>query len=635
MTCGYQGRILHVDLTHRKTEVEEKDDFFFRTYLGGRGIGYHYMLKEVPPRIDPFSPGNIMVLATGVMTGSPLAASCRFTAVGKSPLTGTAAESEAAGFFGPELKMAGFDAIVFHGKADGPVYLWVTDGKAEIRDASHLANEGAREVEDAIREEMGSKRIRVAQTGLAGMNLVRFANITNNLGHFNGRGGFGALMGSKNLRAVAALGTGKIAFADLEFLRQTAQEYAKTFKDTPQGKQLFVYGTTAFCELLSQAGALPVNNFRRSKLEDATPVSGDTYNDVLLKERKGCYVCPIRCKRHIALEDPKYGVDSRYGGPEYETMGALGTNLNIPDLKAIAKGNEICNRYCMDTISAGMAIAFACECFEKGVISRTETDGLELRFGDPDLMIRLLEMIAHRKGFGRVLGEGVARMAQMWGAGEEPYHLSVKGCEIPMHEPRAKAGVGLGYAVSTYGADHMIAPHDPTFTDEKFLTFQSVKPLGIHKPMSAYEITSDKVRSYVILGNLWRMMDALGLCVFGFAPRGPMPLETMVKCLNAVTGWNTSLYELMLAGERGTAMARAFNSREGFSIKDDRLPRRFFEPIPDGPNAGKTSFTEKEFNDAVNLFYEITGCDPKTGRPSRGKLVELDLEWVDELLGRK
>jgi len=632
MACGYQGKILHVDLTHRKTEVEEKDDFFFRTYLGGRGIGYHYLLKEVPPRIDPFSPGNLLALATGVMTGSPLAASCRFTAVGKSPLTGTAAESEAAGFFGPELKMAGFDAIVFRGKADKPVYLWVTDGKAEIRNASHLAHEGAREVEDTIRQEMGSKRIRVAQTGLAGMNLVRFANITNNLGHFNGRCGFGSLMGSKNLRAVAALGTGKIAFADIEFLRQTAQEYARTFKETPQGKQLFVYGTTAFCELLSQAGALPVNNFRRTKLEDATPVSGDTYNEVLLKERKGCYVCPIRCKRHIEFQDPRYGVDSRYGGPEYETMAALGTNLNIFDLKAIAKGNEICNRYCMDTISAGMAIAFACECFEKGVISRAETDGIELRFGDPDLMIRLLEMIAHREGFGRVLGEGVARMAQMWGAGEEPYHFSVKGCEIPMHEPRAKAGVGLGYAISTYGADHMVAPHDPYFIDEKFLTFQIVKALGIHRPMSAYEMTSDKVRSTVILGNLWRMMDALGLCVFGFAPRGPMPLDTMVKCLNAVTGWNTSLYELMLAGDRGTAMARAFNSREGFSIKDDRLPKRFFEPLPDGPNAGKTSFTEKEFDDAVKLFYEITGCDPKTGRPSRGKLVELDLEWVDKVL---
>src|SRR5512136_1191571 len=226
MHYGYRGKILHVDLSHQKIDVEEKEDTFFRTYLGGRGIGYHYMLREVPPRIDPFSPENILVLATGVMTGSPLAASCRFTAVGKSPLTGTAAESEAAGFFGPELKMAGFDAVVFRGKADKPVYLWVTEGKAEIRDASHLAHEGAREVEDAIRQEMGSKRIRVAQTGLAGMNLVRFANITNNLGHFNGRGGFGALMGSKNLRAVAALGTGKMTFADLEFLRQTAQEYA-------------------------------------------------------------------------------------------------------------------------------------------------------------------------------------------------------------------------------------------------------------------------------------------------------------------------------------------------------------------------------------------------------------------------
>ena len=346
MGHGYQGKILHVDLTDRKTEIEEKDDTFYRTYLGGRGIGYHYLLREVPPRIDPFSPENILVLATGVMTGSPLAASCRFSAIGKSPLTGTAGESEAAGFFGPELKMAGFDAIVFRGKADKPVYLWVTNGGAEIKDASHLSHQGAREVEDAIRREMGSNKIRVAQTGLAGMNLVRFANITNNLGHFNGRNGFGALMGSKNLRAVAALGTEKISFADPEFLRQTAIDYAKTFKDNPQGKTLFVYGTTIFPEILSEGGALPVNNFRRSKLDDPGPLRGDTYNEVLLKERRGCYVCPIRCKRGIALDDPKYGVDSRYGGPEYETIAALGTNLNIIDLKAIAKGNEICNRYC-------------------------------------------------------------------------------------------------------------------------------------------------------------------------------------------------------------------------------------------------------------------------------------------------
>ena len=530
--------------------------------------------------------------------------------------------------------MAGFDAIVFRGKADKPVYLWVTGGKAEIRDASHLSHLGAREVEDAIRQELGHNRIRIAQTGLAGMNLVRFANITNNLGHFNGRNGFGALMGSKNLRAVATLGTEKIPFSDPEFLRQTAQDYAKTFQDNPQGKILFVYGTTVFCELLSQGGGLPVNNFRRSKLDDATPLSGDTYNEVLLKERRGCYVCPIRCKRGIALDDPKYGVDSRYGGPEYETIAALGTNLNILDLKAIAKGNEICNRYCMDTISAGMVIAFACECFEKGVITKSDTGGLELRFGDPDLMIRLLEMTARREGLGDLLAEGMTRLAERWGVADQPYHLAVKGQEIPMHDPRVKVGVGFGYAIGTYGADHMYAPHDPFFSDEKFSTFKAVKPLGIYKPMPSTEITTEKIRTYPLLDNLWKMMDALGLCVFGYEPRGPMPLDLLVRCISAVTGWNASLFELMKAGERATMMARAFNSREGFTIKDDKLPRRLFDPKPDGPNAGKKIFEEKDFQRAIEMLYPLMGCDPETGRPHRSKLIELDLEWVDELLDK-
>jgi len=630
MGYGYRGRILHVDLSNRKIEIEERDDTFYRTYLGGRGIGYHYLLKEVSPGIDPYSPDNILVLATGVMTGSPLPASCRFSAVGKSPLTGAAGESEAAGFFGPEFKMAGFDAVIFRGRAESPVYLWVTGGKAEIKDASHLANLGTREVEDAIRKEMGSNKIRVAQTGLAGMNRVRFANITNNLAHFNGRNGFGAVMGSKNVRAVAALGAEKIPFFDPDFLRQTAQNYAKTFKNNNLGNALFVYGTTAFCGILSAGGALPVDNFRRSKLDDPTPVSGDTYNQLLLKKRKGCYACPIRCKRGIALDDSKYGIDSRYSGPEYETMAALGTNLNILDLRAIAKGNEICSRYCMDTISVGMTIAFACECFEEGIITKEDTGGIELRLGDPDLMIRLLEMTAHREGFGDLLAEGVSRLARNWGVADKPYNLSVKGQELPMHDPRAKVGVGIGYAVGTYGADHMNAPHDPYFVDENSFTFQTVKPLGIHRAMHPTEITPEKVRAYVVLDNLWKMMDALGLCVFGYAPRGVMSLDLMVRCLNAVTGWNASLFELMKAGERGTVMARVFNSREGFTVKDDKLPGRLFDPKPDGPDAGKRIFEEKEFQKAVELLYAVIGCDPETGRPSRGKLIELGLEWADE-----
>jgi len=632
MNFGYTGRILHIDLTNHSIDVEEQDESFFRSYLGGRGIGYHYMMKMVPPRVDPMSPDNILVLATGVMTGSPLAASCRFAVVGKSPLTGTAAESEAAGFFGPELKKAGFDAVVFRGRSETPVYLWVNDGRAEIKDATPIYQLGAKEVEDAIRDEMGSSKIRVAQTGLAGINQVLFANITNNLGHFNGRNGFGALMGSKNLRAVAALGSDKINFFDRDFLNRTAKEYATSFRDNPLGEALYRYGTTAFPELLSEAGALPVDNFRRSALADPTPVSGDTYNKLLLQKRKGCYRCPIQCKRGIALDDPKYGIDSRYGGPEYETISALGTNLNIVDLKAIAKGNEICNRYCMDTISAGMTIAFACECFQEGIISKEDTGGLHLRFGDADLMIQLLELIARREGFGDVLAEGSARLAKRWGIEDQPCNLSVKGQELPMHDPRVKVGVGIGFAVSTYGADHMTAAHDPFFIDENSFMFKSVKALGINKAMPATEITSEKVRGYMQLEKLWRMMDALGLCVFGFAPRGVMPLDAMVQSLNAVTGWNAGIDELMIAAERGSMLARAFNSREGFSIKDDRLPKRLFNPKPDGPGSGKKIFEEDDFNKAIALYYEMINCDPETGRPGHGKLVELGLDWVEGLL---
>jgi aldehyde:ferredoxin oxidoreductase len=632
MNYGYTGRILHVDLTNRKIDIEEQDEAFFRSYLGGRGIGYHYLMKMVPPRTDPLSPENILVLATGVMTGSPLAASCRFAAVGKSPLTGTAAESEAAGFFGPELKRAGFDAVVFGGRSEAPVYLFVNDGKAEIKDATAIYQLGSKEVEDAIRDELGSKKIKVAQTGLAGMNQVLYANITNNLGHFNGRNGFGALMGSKNLRAVAALGSESINFFDRDFLSRTAKDYAASFRDNPLGEALYTYGTTAFPELLSAAGALPVNNFRRSALDDSVPVSGDTYNTLLLQKRKGCFSCPIKCKRGIALDDPKYGVDSRYGGPEYETIAALGTNLNIVDLKAIAKGNEICNRYCMDTITAGMTIAFACECFEEGVITAEDTGGFQLRFGDADMMIQLLELIARREGFGDVLAQGSGRLAEKWGVEGKPCSLSVKGQELSMHDPRVKVGVGIGFAVSPYGADHMTAAHDPFFTDENSSMFKSVKPLGIYKAMPATEITNEKVRGYLQLEKLWRMMDALGLCVFGYAPRGVMPLDVMVKSLNAITGWNASLYELLQSAERGSMLARAFNSREGFSINDDRLPARLFDPKPDGPDSGKKIFEEEDFKKAIALYYEMINCDPETGRPARGKLMELGLDWVEEKL---
>jgi aldehyde:ferredoxin oxidoreductase len=286
----------------------------------------------------------------------------------------------------------------------------------------------------------------------------------------------------------------------------------------------------------------------------------------------------------------------------------------------------------MDTISAGMTMAFAFECFEDGVITKEDTGGLELGFGDADLMIELLEMTARREGFGDLLAEGTARLAKQWGVDDKPCNMAVKGLEIAMHDPRVKVGVGIGYAVSTYGGDHMMAPHDPFFADDQSFAFKSVLQLGIYQPMPPTEISTEKVRTFAVLENFWRMLDALGLCVFGFAPRGVMPLDEMVQCLRAITGWETGMYELMASAERSSMIARAFNSREGFSIKDDRLPKRLFDPKPDGPNAGSRIFTEEDFNQALELYYEIIGCDPQTGRPHKGKLLELGLEWIDELL---
>ena len=286
----------------------------------------------------------------------------------------------------------------------------------------------------------------------------------------------------------------------------------------------------------------------------------------------------------------------------------------------------------MDTISAGLTIAFACECYQQDVINKDDTGGIELRFGDPDQLLELLEMIARREGFGDLLAEGSARLAEKWGVADASSNLTVKGQEIPMHDPRIKVGVGMSYALSTYGADHMYTVHDPSFVDADSFSLKSVNALGIYRPMSATDITPDKIRAFVKLERLWRMMDSLGLCVFGFAPRGVMLLETMVDCLRAITGWNTGLHELMMAGERGVVLARAFNSREGISITEDRLPKRLFEPKPDGPRSGEIIFTPSDFQDALDRYYEIIGCDAKTGCPGRNKLIELDLEWVSELI---
>jgi len=628
MPYGYNGRVLRVNLSEREIMVEEPEEIFYRRYLGGEALALYYLLKELKPKVDPLDPDNILIFAGSVLNGTPAAGTSRLTVAAKSPLTGAFGEAEAGGWWAPELKFAGYDAIVIEGKADSPVYLWVHDGEAEIRDASKIWGLVSGDAQAAIREELGNERVRVALIGPAGERMVRFACVINELKHVNGRTGMGAVMGSKNLKAIAVRGTHKLELHDRDAARAIARWVVKNYKAKPG--TLHELGTAAAVLALDALGILPTKNFTSGEFKGAEDISGERMAETILIGRGTCYACPIRCKREVQVEEP-YQVDSRYGGPEYETIAALGSLCGISDLKAIAKANELCNKYGLDTISTGACIAFAMECYEQGILRPKEVDGLHLRFGNAQAMIKLVEMIGQREGFGDLLAEGAARAAAKIGRGAENYALHVKGQELPMHEPRGKASLALAYALSPTGADHCEAIHDP-FYEVRTEKFHELAPLGLLEPIPSSDLGPRKVRAFYYLQQLWSLYNSLGMCIFVGAPFGPFPLTKMVEYLRAVTGWDTSLWELLKVGERALNMARVFNLREGLSERDDILPERLFEPLKGGARRG-AKLNKMEFEEAVITYYCMAGWDPATGIPTRAKLAELDIGWVAELLG--
>ncbi|MBW1913109.1 MAG: aldehyde ferredoxin oxidoreductase, partial [Deltaproteobacteria bacterium] len=454
-----------------------------------------------------------------------------------------------------------------------------------------------------------------------------YACVVNNLKHANGRTGMGAVMGSKNLKAIAVRGKKKLAVSDPEGLRSISRSLVEAIKIHPGEQTLQKLGTSNIVLPLNKTGILPTRNFNRSQFQGAEKISGETMEETISLGNEGCYACTVRCKRKVGFKG-RYEVSSDYGGPEYETIASLGSCLEIDDLEAIAKGNELCNRYTLDTISTGMSIAFAMECFENGLLSLDDTEGIELTFGNADAMIQMIERIALRKGLGDLLAEGVKRASEKLGKETERYALHVKGQELPMHDPRGKFGVGLGYAVSPTGADHIEAIHDPYFQQPgPFL--EAISPLGILEPVSALEAGPQKIRLFrhtQLIFNLW---NCLGICNFCVQPIGALSLNDVLKVVQYVTGWDTSLFELMSVSDRGMAMARILNLRQGFGRQEDTWPERLFEPLPDGPYKGQ-SFTEQDLEKAKDLYYEMMGWNREEGRPSRGKLIELNLEWVLE-----
>jgi aldehyde:ferredoxin oxidoreductase len=623
---GYYSKIAYVDLFRKQIEFLTPDETFYRTYLGGPGIALYYLLKRLPDNCHPLDPDNVLIFAPGLLTGTLTPCAPRYTVCAKAPLTGALGRSEAGGFFGPELKKAGYDALVITGRAASPVYLWISDDGIEIRDARAIWGHDTGDAEDFIREDIGDKRIRIAAIGQGGENQVLFAGITSDLSHFNGRNGLGAVMGSKNLKAIAVQGQGAVPVADNSKIQELARWVGQNSRKHPLSSALHDRGTAAGVEGNNAGGTLPTRNWSTGVFEKANEIGAEKLTNEFLVERGGCYICPIRCKRIVEIDDTDMVVERRYGGPEYETLAAIGSNCGIGNLKLINKANEVCNRYTLDTISTGMVISFAMACFEQGLIDTEDTGGLELRFGNEDVLLPLIDQIAYRKGFGDVLANGARYASQAIGKGSEKMLRQVKGQDIPMHDPRVKTGLGLQFALSPYGADHWFAQHDPFFTSEGSLGMTAVAPLGILDPIPALDLGPRKVRLVFYTSVLNDLYDCLGVCFFGAVARSLIPINSYVEVVKATTGWDTSLWELMKVGERVNNMARLFNMRQGLGPQDDTLPDLFFTPIVGGPLDGKNALDRDDFENAVRLYYAMAGWDEETGQPGRGKLCELGLD---------
>jgi aldehyde:ferredoxin oxidoreductase len=633
MPYGYNGKILRVDLTTGVMTTEEPGEIVYRTYLGGGGLASYYLLRELKPGIDPMSADNILIFTSSVISGAPIAGMTRFTVAAKSPLTGAYGEAEAGGFWGPELKFSGFDALIITGKAAKPSYLWINDGKAEIRSAEKVWGLETGPAQDRIREEVGEKRARVAQIGPGGENLVRFACVVNELKHVNGRTGMGAVMGSKNLKAVAVRGTKKMEMHNPEKLREMSKNLAELIGQHGPNRLLHKMGTSNLVVPLSNQGILPTHNFRTGCFEGAEKIGGEKMTATILTGEQSCYACSVRCKRAVAVPSGPYATSEKhmYGGPEYETLAALGSLLCIDDLEAIAKGNELCNRYSLDTISAGVAIGFAMECYEKGIITRDDTEGIEFKFGNPEAMVKGIEWIATRRpGLGNLLADGVKIAAAKLGHGSEKFSLHIKGQELPLHDPRGKIGQALSFATSPTGADHVRAPHDTAF-QALGPNLDRIALLGILEPIPARELGPRKARNFTYLQFIWSLYESLGVCNFVAGPVWALTLTKLVEVVQAITGWETSLWELLKVGERTVTMARVFNLREGFGRRDDTLPERLFAPLESGALKG-VGIDRGEFDDLLTLYYEAMGWDPKEGVPTRGKLAELNLYWLNEFV---
>jgi aldehyde:ferredoxin oxidoreductase len=598
---GYMGRILRVDLSQGRLWDEALNEDYARNYVGGSGLAARYLYDMLNADTDPLGPENPLFFLTGPLVGTSMTSAGRYSVCARSPLTGIWGEANSGGFFGPELRSAGYDGVLITGKAERPVWLSIVDGQAELHEAGDLWGCDIYETQTRLREILKDSRLRVVTIGLAGENLVKLAGIANDHGRFAARTGLGAVMGSKNLKAIAVRGTAKVPLYAPDEFKDITKQILAFYKDDFPAQSLRAYGTAGYVNLSHMLGDLPIRYFQLGEHTLADNLSGVDMTEKFLTRNTACHKCVIACGRETqstAYNDPK--VD----GPEYETVGALGSLLMIFDLDAVIHAGHLCNIYGLDVISMGVTLGLACELFERGLLTTADTGGLEIRYGDAEMVFRLIELTARREGFGAVLAEGNAALAER--AGVPELSATVNRLEVPMHEPRAYLGMAVTYALSPRGACHM---EGDMFSLD--LGQSNVEDVGL-EPGERHDNTVEKGRIAARL-QAWRnLYNSLTLCQF----ENP-GVQLLLAAVNAATGWGLESEDLMTLGKRIVNIKRLLNFKLGLTKANDRLPDLLLKPLREGGAAGQMP----DMPALLAGAYAEFGWDTETGYPLEDLLL--------------
>lgn len=621
MSKGYTGKFLRINLTDRSTKVETFNQDFYRKYLGGGGFGTYFLLKETAADTDPLSPENIITIAPGITTGPAVSGVSRCGLTALSPETGGIGDSQAGGSFGPYLKRAGWDAVIITGKAEKMSYILIENENISILSAEDVIGKSILDTRTVFEERYGKKGVSVIQCGPAGEKLVKYASVSSDLHDAYGRTGMGAVFGSKNLRAVVVKSNGTISFEDPEGLKDLAKTAISKISGSGFVSTIKKYGTEGIVIGNAEAGNLCTHNYSTGYHKDYARLDRSNYNESFLAKGTTCYGCAVGCRKAVKADKP-YCVTDKLGGPEFETIGVLGSNLDIMDPVAVAKANELCNTYGLDTITFGGIASYLAESVEKGLITDDQIGFEGFGFGNPDGIIWLVEQVGRREGIGDIIADGFEAAIKYFGEATRKYAVHVKGHGFAVHMPQVKPSLALMYAVVPIGADHMSSEHDWLITDDS----EASRGLGILETDDVNSTGTNKVRMSVYSQYYYSVLDSLSLCMFCWGAGSLYTYPELEDLVRYTTGMDMTFWELMKAGERKITMMRLLNLRRGFTDKDDKLPSRMFEPLLDGPSKGRF-VNEDDFNRMKAEYYSFLGWDD-AGVPEKGKLAELGLEWA-------